>query len=63
MRSKGGDPHTPRETIHALKEDDPHDPRETIHTLKEGDPHAPREAIHAVLHTLQGRRSTRSEGR
>jgi hypothetical protein len=47
MRSKGGDPLAPRATIHALKEGDPHDPRE---------------AIHAVLHTIQGRRSMRSEG-
>jgi len=47
MRSKGGDPHAPRATIHSIKEGDPHDPRE---------------AIHGVLHTIQGRRSTRSEG-
>jgi hypothetical protein len=47
MRSKGGDPRSPRATIHALKE---------------GYPRAPREAIHTVLHALQGRRSTRSEG-
>jgi hypothetical protein len=47
MRSKGGDPRAPRETIH---------------TLKEGDPHTPREEIHTVLHAIQGRRSTRSEG-
>ena len=43
MRSKGGDPRSPRATIHALKE---------------GYPRAPREAIHTVLHALQGRRST-----
>jgi hypothetical protein len=47
MRSKGGGPRAPRATIHAIKE---------------GDPRAPREAIHTVLHALQGRRSTSSEG-
>ncbi len=36
-----------------MKGGDPHVPRATIHALKEGDPHNPREVIHVVLHTIQ----------